>query len=610
MAQTDWEGAGSGALEGGLGGAGAGASVGFMFGGPPGAIIGGAIGAGVGIIGGAITGVLDADAERELEREIQYQQDMLDKAQRRFEANTAMAGETAKEVLTQTMTTKNAQDVAKADQVMEDASRSADAANMDPQMKADFLLKARESANKQSAASAPAFAQQALGGAMNIRGQEVQKAAMTLQSEQSQIGQELNRLGETVLPDNTAAFGQVLGTTAQLAGAAKSIQNQTKMADSYESMAAARTAATAPEVAKTVPAAPTTTPASTTPASTTPAVTAPGGTVTQPNMEMGTVPGPDTSNMFGMSPESLNAGSGIVPSQSALGGTGPILGPALPPGPMLGPAAPPISGEAFAPGATQAQIDQLRGPASIPGYGSLEDPYIMSGTDPGMMTPDQLMSSTPEPQQYGIIPKPLGPQPDAVLFPTTATGQQTQSTTYPSMQQAVQSAVASDAAAAAAATPAPLSSDFGTEAMGDPFSGDLSSAPAATPAPAIDPKVLQPGHYWQVQPNGGYMQVPYGGYASGGMAGATGPEVAVLGEEGPELVLNAKQTQELAQALGGAEPYAMGGVAGAKKKKKLPGYAGGGVAGAAKPGRSQFEMDPEEMLEYLTTMKQQMKGAL
>jgi len=101
------------------------------------------------------------------------------------------------------------------------------------------------------------------------------------------------------------------------------------------------------------------------------------------------------------------------------------------------------------------------------------------------------------------------------------------------------------------------------------------------------------------------MQVPYGGgYASGGMAGATGPEVAVLGEEGPELVLNAKQTQELAQALGGAKAYAGGGVAGAKKK--LPGYAGGGVAGV---DQSQFEMEPEEMLEYLRAFKD-MQGAL
>lgn len=39
------------------------------------------------------------------------------------------------------------------------------------------------------------------------------------------------------------------------------------------------------------------------------------------------------------------------------------------------------------------------------------------------------------------------------------------------------------------------------------------------------------------------------GFASGGVAGLNGPQVAMMGEEGPELVLNAKQTKQLAQAL-------------------------------------------------------------
>ena len=117
------------------------------------------------------------------------------------------------------------------------------------------------------------------------------------------------------------------------------------------------------------------------------------------------------------------------------------------------------------------------------------------------------------------------------------------------------------------------------------------------------------------------------GMASGGMAGATGPEVAVLGEEGPELVLNAKQTQELAQALGGSQAiggtptdstpiggtplgdlnqYKHGGVAGSHKKVK--GYAAGGVAGAGQ--QPDQEMSYEELMEYMTTLNEQFKGAL
>ena len=45
-------------------------------------------------------------------------------------------------------------------------------------------------------------------------------------------------------------------------------------------------------------------------------------------------------------------------------------------------------------------------------------------------------------------------------------------------------------------------------------------------------------------------------YASGGLAGTQGPEVAVLGEEGPELVLNAAQTANLTQALGAQQAAA------------------------------------------------------
>jgi len=41
-------------------------------------------------------------------------------------------------------------------------------------------------------------------------------------------------------------------------------------------------------------------------------------------------------------------------------------------------------------------------------------------------------------------------------------------------------------------------------------------------------------------------------YETGGVAGQDGPEIVQVGEAGPELVLNAKQTQQLAQSIGGA----------------------------------------------------------
>ena len=83
----------------------------------------------------------------------------------------------------------------------------------------------------------------------------------------------------------------------------------------------------------------------------------------------------------------------------------------------------------------------------------------------------------------------------------------------------------------------------------------------------------------------GYTQQPinYGpiaGYASGGIAGAAGPEVAMLGEQGPELVLNAKQTQQLAQALPAAAP----------RPQAAPTQAG---------GQGVFSQSPEELEAYL-----------
>jgi len=514
MAYTDWEGAGYGALSGGLGGATTGAGVGMAFGGPPGALIGAGIGATVGLIGGAITGMIDADAQRELEMEMNYQQDMLDKAQKRFEANSIMAGETASEALKQTMTAKNVQNVAKADQVMDEAARTADASGLVGAEKADYLLKAREAANSQSAASDPAVYQQAQAGALQMQQAGVQKAAMTLQSEQAQISQELQRLGATDLPSAQETFGEAMGYGGQALMMGKAIHNQTPGVTSKtpttgkgalgggdmtldrawnETMADYNTQGHMSDAQKA---------SSMWDASGTPN---PAFAGTPDDWKLG--PGPGT---IGDTPiASYRGGATTTPtttpttptppptttpttSTAALGGDaqGPVFGPSqFPEGPMLGPAAPP----------------RAQG---------------MEGVDPDLMSVDELMdTSSPLPgHDYTAIPD----------------------VNY--------------------SDPGP-----GFDAFGNPLYSD-QPIPLGGTGQLGDPVYLE-----SLRRQGFKLR------ASGGMAGATGPEIAVLGEEGPELVLNAKQTRELATALGGAKAYAGGGVAGAKKK--LPGYADGGVSG-------------------------------
>lgn len=80
--------------------------------------------------------------------------------------------------------------------------------------------------------------------------------------------------------------------------------------------------------------------------------------------------------------------------------------------------------------------------------------------------------------------------------------------------------------------------------------------------------------------------------AQGGIAGQRGPEVAMLGEEGPELVLNAQQTAQLAQALGGPSKPAGGQERAATPRPAAP------AAQQAQP-----EMTPEELNAYLEQLK-------
>ena len=75
-------------------------------------------------------------------------------------------------------------------------------------------------------------------------------------------------------------------------------------------------------------------------------------------------------------------------------------------------------------------------------------------------------------------------------------------------------------------------------------------------------------------------------YATGGVAGQAGPEVVQVGEQGPELVLNAKQTQQLAQSLGGAPTQA-------------PTQAAPAQGGPSGGGQGAFSQTPEELEAYL-----------
>mgnify|MGYP003624824868 CR=1 FL=1 len=101
-----------------------------------------------------------------------------------------------------------------------------------------------------------------------------------------------------------------------------------------------------------------------------------------------------------------------------------------------------------------------------------------------------------------------------------------------------------------------------------------------------------------------YQGLPYNptpylplGYAEGGMAGQSGPEVAMLGEEGPELVLNAEQTQGLAQALG------------APQQASSPAPRATSQAGSPTGSRGEA-LDPDELEAYLAELNSRFAGAL
>lgn len=89
----------------------------------------------------------------------------------------------------------------------------------------------------------------------------------------------------------------------------------------------------------------------------------------------------------------------------------------------------------------------------------------------------------------------------------------------------------------------------------------------------------------QVLPGSAGVRIP--AYKHGGVAGMKGPEVAMVGEAGPELVLNPRQTRQLAQAFGPART-----VRSAPSTAVSPSRAGG----------SSYFGSPEELIAYMNEL--------
>lgn len=89
----------------------------------------------------------------------------------------------------------------------------------------------------------------------------------------------------------------------------------------------------------------------------------------------------------------------------------------------------------------------------------------------------------------------------------------------------------------------------------------------------------------QALPGSAGVRIPE--YKHGGVAGMKGPEVAMVGEAGPELVLNPRQTRQLAQAFGPART-----VRSAPTTAVSPSRAGG----------SSYFGSPEELIAYMNEL--------
>ena len=93
------------------------------------------------------------------------------------------------------------------------------------------------------------------------------------------------------------------------------------------------------------------------------------------------------------------------------------------------------------------------------------------------------------------------------------------------------------------------------------------------------------------------------GFSEGGVAGQSGEEIIRVGEQGPELILNADQTANLASALGAQQQPS------SAPQRAMPATSPT-RAPTGSQGGAPDEMDPEELLAYLTEMNQRYSGVI
>lgn len=602
-------GVGSYALGGGQGAI-SGAATGASVGGAPGAVVGGVVGLGLGLLGTA----LDSKAQHEQEEALRQAEAEFEAAQKQYDRQVLQSGAAAREAVQQGMAAKGAADANAVSGAMTDAEQQADKAGLIGAEKADYVAGVRQRVERERAASSPAVYQQALGGARQEAQAGTQRAAIALQAAAGKYDSNVTQISGQNITSASAAIGQSLGAATQAALALRGADISfakggggatTPLTDAEVSGLGAKGAAAGVS---------------------TPMTDAEIGGLTAGELaddaewdalmrgfqnpeSKGTIAGPSAGRSAGATPQRLGGTAGSVDQ-----------------GPFLGPAEAPAS-----PAAIPAPSDE----PSIPGYGSLVNPTGMGGLpyqSMDLMSPDELMgsrSSHAAPAPAAAPAAALAPPQYAYLSPEPSAQRTVAPTPGPAPQDDVIYGSIPPAAPAPAPAPAsaPVKKRYGElEQPGRrlptrtdrnerlpyhwieprPEIDTMAPAPAPTTpvaaptapvaapttpvaapvAGGVNSKVLQPGYEWVWSDDlMGYTQQPinYGpiaGYASGGIAGAAGPEVAMLGEQGPELVLNAKQTQQLAQALPAAAP----------RPQAAPTQAG---------GQGVFSQSPEELEAYL-----------
>ena len=548
------------ALGAGMGGV-SGATTGAMVGGPWGALIGGVAGTGLGALGVG----LDAEAEHKKQKALEEAAEERRRAERRFNQKVGQAGAAAQEAVRQGMAVKGSADQSAVQNAISEAERQADRNGLIGSEKAAFVAAARQRVEQARAASSPAVYQQALGGARQEMGLATQRAAIPYQAAQRKYEGDIRTIHAQETGSASGAIGQAMGAAGQAAMLMRLLGSSRGAAGAGAAAAGAGAGGAAAaggaggagaggggaaySTGRT--AAPTTTPVATT--TTAPTAAKLGGTQ----------PAPTTPT----APATPLGGAPISPGVSSAEF-------------RRDPNAPLFKGSTFHedydPGAPVTAADlAVQPPPGEQTYGEyglttseyqdLSNQQIAgTGSAFGAGGSDQAAALNAAPSSGEIFPveevDDLGLGTRTYQTPSMLGGESGVDTVSPAQQVSYGQFEDVGVTGGAQGTTAPLSGQ-----------STYLGTPVGQPSVVVEPPLTSP---WQVR----YREPAL---ASGGIAGTQGPEVAILGEEGPELVLNAKQTEELAGALGGAQAYREGGVAGTKKKKKLPGYAEGGVAGVS-----------------------------